>query len=413
MTIFCINEHRVALSTRPECSPNANPHVPLNVTSPLPLMYTFIFMNIARLFTKIKQKIKLLSDFCDGSTLFLCFCETFLHDGILDAEIKIPSFNIVRCDRSSRVGGGICIYIRDPIIFSICLSYSNSVCDLLIIKLHQPSLYIILVYRPPSCSQLKFSDIICKIETFTLSLPAPLPNIIMLGDFNFPGVNWSNPINHCTSADLLIDIASLLFINQQIHVPTRKSNTLDLIFCSDELINSIDVCDTFVSDHRIITAETQIQIPTLTPSVSSLNPPQSSFDELDFKKSDWSNLSSALHKIDWASVFESLPHDQYFNVAIELISVNCSHHVPSKGPKKSFVSKYHRDRRILMRSRAKLNKKANRDPLVSSKIEDIEKQISLSHRDERFNDESRAVARIKVDPNFFFRYAKKFSICNL
>ena len=62
-------------------------------------------MNVARLLTQTKIKNEVLSDLCDTSTLFLCLCETFLHEGILNSEIKISGFFIIRCDRMSRSGG--------------------------------------------------------------------------------------------------------------------------------------------------------------------------------------------------------------------------------------------------------------------------------------------------------------------
>ena len=37
----------------------------------------------------------------------------------------------------------------------------------------------------------------------------------------------------------------------------------------------------------------------------------------------------------------------------------------------------------------------------------IEQAICDSHLKERLDEESRAVAKIKSDPNYFFRYAKK------
>ena len=46
----------------------------------------------------------------------------------------------------------------------LLLSYSNSVCDLLIIKLIQPELIVILLYRPPSCSGPQFEDVILKMK---------------------------------------------------------------------------------------------------------------------------------------------------------------------------------------------------------------------------------------------------------
>ena len=78
-------------------------------------MFNFLFMHIAHLISKTKQKLKCISDFCDANTLFLCFCETFLHDGIGDCEIQIPGFSITRCDHLSRVGGGVCMYLRNSV----------------------------------------------------------------------------------------------------------------------------------------------------------------------------------------------------------------------------------------------------------------------------------------------------------
>ena len=40
----------------------------------------------------------------------------------------------------------------------------------------------------------------------------------------------------------------------------------------------------------------------------------------------------------------------------------------------------------------------------------IEQDILKSHSNERIHNETTAVAKIKDDPNYFYRYAKKFSI---
>ena len=52
----------------------------------------------------------------------------------------------------------------------------------------------------------------------------PLPNIILLGDFNMPEIIWDNPHAYHPSSELLIDLATLLFLNQQVSTPTQKSN---------------------------------------------------------------------------------------------------------------------------------------------------------------------------------------------
>ena len=100
-----------------------------------------------------------------------------------------------------------------------------------IVKILSPDQIIILVYRPPSSPLSDFDDIIAETREFILSLPSPLPNIILLGDFILPEVIWDNPHAYNPSSELLIDIASLLFLSRQLSTPTRKSNVLDLIFC--------------------------------------------------------------------------------------------------------------------------------------------------------------------------------------
>ena len=51
-------------------------------------------MIIAHLYAKYSQKNKPLADYCDSLTMFICSCETFLHDGILDSEVQIPGLII-------------------------------------------------------------------------------------------------------------------------------------------------------------------------------------------------------------------------------------------------------------------------------------------------------------------------------
>ena len=273
-----------------------------------PSMFHFLFMNIAHLISKTKQKLKFLADLCDANTLFLCFCETFLHAGI---EIQIPGFSITRCDRLSRIGGGVCIYMKKSVNFTTCVNYSNSVhvCELLILKLHTPSIIVILVYRPPSCTINEFDDVIIKINQFIFSLNSPLPNIMILGDFNYPGVNWSSP--NLSSLKPLVNLCDSLFLSQQVNRPTRKFNILDIIFCPNELINSIVVSDTFISDHRMITVDTNIPVHDVAPK-QIFNPPSNQFVVPDFHKADWPNILLSLQSIDWIATLEPIPPSSCF-----------------------------------------------------------------------------------------------------
>ena len=60
------------------------------------------------------------------------------------------------------------------------------------------------------------------VNQFIFSLSSPLPNIIILGDFNLPGVDWFSS-NMSSRTTPLVDLREYLFLNQQVHKPTRKS----------------------------------------------------------------------------------------------------------------------------------------------------------------------------------------------
>ena len=79
--------------------------------------------------------------------------------------------------------------------------------------------------------------------------------------------------------------------------------------------------------------------------------------------------------------------------------------------KRSKVSRFYHERKIIMRKRLKLVKCSKPAPLIKSHLVMLEKQLCDSHLDEKHFEENAAVTKIKDDPNYFFRYAKKFSIC--
>ena len=64
-----------------------------------------------------------------------------------------------------------------------------------------------------------------------------------------------------------------------------------------------------------------------------------------------------------------------------------------------------------MRKRHKLVKSHKSDGDKNAQILHLEELICDSHTQEKCHDEEIAVTKINTDPNYFFRYAKKHSIC--
>ena len=84
----------------------------------------------------------------------------------------IPDFTIIKCDCRLRIGGGVCMYVKNSVNFATYTSYSNSICELWIVRLHDPSLIIALIYRPPSFTTDYFDDIITHVHSFTSLTPS-------------------------------------------------------------------------------------------------------------------------------------------------------------------------------------------------------------------------------------------------
>ena len=91
------------------------------------------------------MRLLCLSADCD----VLGITESWLSDEILDSEVSIPGYTIVRLDRN-RHGGGLALYIRDCLGFEIVpLPVSNIEFLVSRIFLADFSFVFAIFYRPP------------------------------------------------------------------------------------------------------------------------------------------------------------------------------------------------------------------------------------------------------------------------
>lgn len=133
------------------------------------------------------NKLSSLQSFIYSSNLTIfCCTETWLSDSIYDNEIIPTGFLIVHKDRSSR-GGGVLVVIRDTIL---CTSISSpSDIEVVTVAVGAPvNTLLCTVYTPPASSDAYHTS----LTRYLTSLCSNYKQIILVGDFNFPGVNWSS-----------------------------------------------------------------------------------------------------------------------------------------------------------------------------------------------------------------------------
>ena len=124
-------------------------------------------------------------------------------------------------------------------------------------------------------------------------------------------------------AGLLIDLAGLLCLNQQVKEHTRKLNIVYLFFCPDHIVNYITTTDTFLSDNRIINFSTSIPVPQTMPLAQSLNPSSNVFEKIYFNRSDWPLLAKSLNKIDWEHELYQLLPEMNLPFSTNIIGEQC------------------------------------------------------------------------------------------
>ena len=208
----------------------------------------FVHINARSIVNKVEE-IKFLARSSNASVLAVS--ETWLDDSILDSEIKIPGYKVIRHDRN-REGGGVCLYIRENLAFNERPDLKHKKLETIFADILLPKTKPILigcVYRPP-----KFSQFYNNLEESLMSSSSlDSQESYILGDFNTNYVA-ENKSSLMKSLKMFMKNFSLL---QLIDTPTRvtvKTKTiLDLILVTDSYkVSQSGTLPYGMSDHNIV-----------------------------------------------------------------------------------------------------------------------------------------------------------------
>ena len=183
----------------------------------------------------------------------LCITETWLDDAIINEDVYIDGYSIIRKDRNFKRGGGVLMYIKDSINFKERNNINTNdtieiIWSEIITKGNSPNTLIACVYRPPNADKEYFENMLDTFQKANLEEK----EIIILGDFN---INYIMDENLHDNPVFLIE--SLFGLTQLISSPTRVTTTssslIDLILttCPDKHLTS-GVYTTSFSDHFLI-----------------------------------------------------------------------------------------------------------------------------------------------------------------
>ena len=363
------------------------------------------------------NKFSILSYLIDNSDLdIVCITETWLRSSIPDScFVNSKDYSVWRSDRSDKTGGGVCIITRngtvDATSVMVCQTVGNA--DVCAIDIHSnnSTIRLINVYRPPRSANCAESVELMKLLVKCLiNLCDTSGPVLLVGDFNLPGVDWSQPqLAH--DGNNSISRFNLFILQhafeQLVSHPTRGDNLLDLVFSNDEfIVANLMVDEPFGnSDHNMI--KFSIVTPPCTKSLSdnlTVDCPR-----YNFNKADWPSIYQYLGNVDWmlllgncsscesmSSAFYSVLHDCFDS----FVPRYCNRSL-SKRNKKNYPAKLKRLMRRKLAVWQKLKKQFSPD--LTEKYRQLCRQVreGLLSADARFEESLVKSGNL----GNFFRYA--------
>ena len=352
---------------------------------------------------------------------FIALTETWLKSYISDAQLKIPGYEASRCDRDIRIGGGVLLYSHSSIPISEQLTYDDHTCQVLFCKFDTIKTCILLVYRPPNAPLKSFSGVLAFMNKCIREVNDDSYQFCFLGDFNLPEIQWPSGIvspggssESAESANRLLAFMAENLLNQYVHCPTRKNNTLDLFFTNDDrLVTNVESNDTKLSDHDMVDIMINYN-PVCRDSPFSPSFDENSFRSLDFHKADFEKIKTDLQEIDWELLRSLCSFEEFPVLFTDTLMQVCSASVPVKKPPSGRPKHLNALRRKKKRLEARLSAVTQRGNIQQTQF--VEDQLALLHYDMKDaicknldQKEMKAVNRIKSNPKYFFSYASSLS----
>lgn len=387
---------------------------------------------------KQKVKLKTLSEQVTTNKRkvpFFIVTETHLKDYILDAEIAIPDYNILRADRAQRRNGGVAIYSHHTFSMDHTETFTNSYCECAMSYNKQNKLVIIAIYRPPEAPPEKFKECLDKIKKFKDNYDDT--TTLILGDMNLKFINWETetiqkPINiqQCISTEerissnLLLDFMNENLLVQMVMENTRKGKSiLDLIITSDEdMIFDVNIdASNFDTDHDTVHCDILLETQATKETSNDSNTNKNVLDNINFDKANWTEIRKELSGIKWKEVLkETMSVEDMCEYLEKQLSEICVNHAPMRkqGSKKTSIP---RNRLKLIRKRKRISAKINLAKFVKKtksekKLEKlqnkklkVEAEIKESINEELKQKEIEALKKMRINPKFFYAYVKKFN----
>ena len=260
---------------------------------------TVLCFNAQSLCNKLHEFQDLLSGISGNCYDVICVTETWFTDQLLDQTIiSNHLYNVYRCDRKDRKGGGCAIFVNNKfkvrqITFPQIISLLDVQAVCVEIHINSQTYAICCIYNPRGDVKQYLLEII-EIFKFTCNTYS---SAILLRDFNLKNFAENLFGNMEARYSQFANVVSQYGLEQLVTKPTRHNNILDLVFCSSYLSYSdVKVFAPFSNaDHNNLTFTLFID---KLAAVNDVNV------HWVYHKCDFMNFNNYLSSLNWYAMFE-------------------------------------------------------------------------------------------------------------
>ena len=246
--------------------------------------------------------------------------ETWLNDNVNNVEINLENFSVFRKDRSAvkvGKGGGVMLYIHNSIKVHDCQFLNKYKSESLWCKLVLGNGFetiLGVVYRSPNADDAEVQELCNAIRD------ASCKQVIIMGDFNLPDINWESLECHNSISECFMTLVQDTYLVQHVNVPTRGDNILDLVLSSEQgMIEELKVIEHLAnSDHNIVLFKAVVATVNSASILAKHN----------YNLGDYDKINQLLNDVPWDSVFTNLDANAMWELFLDKMSSAVDSYIP-------------------------------------------------------------------------------------
>jgi len=331
--------------------------------------------------------------------------ESWLNPTISDALlVGNTDYYVFRKDRPDGYGG-VAIFTKTSLnVASIDLlpRFSTLECLQIDVIVRQESYRFVCIYHPPSfTNDVAKTNLLCSLLD---SCSALTNTVFLIGDFNFPNIDWQIPeSNGNLCHDNFFDATLRNGLYQLVTKPTRDQNCLDLVLTNEpKYVTDICVTEPFATtcDHN------SVLFSVFAPGSAAAVEPKTTRQIPNFRQANFEAINRYLSTVDWGETVQRCSDvDMLWNEISTILNYCIATFVPKLTRKKQNGPTYPKFiRKLLMQKRSVYKRDKTKFREISKKYEKAVKDFHAKKEREMID---------SGDLGRFYSYVNSKSHCKM